>query len=391
MSSINQLIGRLFKENTCYILAYMDFNKEFTSEFILEITTHLITNNLVFKNNIENEENGVLDIERHMSIKYVDKDRFNEYISIINDKDISNIFYLVCCIDDNHKASRIYIRVNHAYADGYKLLNMAAISIFKTDYVIPKFKRSTPNILSTLYNYTIGTIILAIIYIQISITLLWNISTYFNEKQVQGLTDYIICKPFKLDKIKKFASDNNITVNDFLYSVMIKTDQLYNKTNRNINTFIPFNVSNIEYTNNILPVLIPISNSLDNKKLLHYLHNIFDYFKYSLFIPILKVCTYTTNYMPINFMSFFYNLAGSQQDYMYTNMISPSFASLKDDLQITNVNFLISSNYNTIIFNSISVENNVNLICSFKNGIIPNKKKFKKCVYKAYKKLLKTV
>jgi hypothetical protein len=47
-------------------------------------------------------------------------------------------------------------------------------------------------------------------------------------------TDFIICKPFPLDKIKKIAQQKNITINDFLYSLMIKTDKLYTKKNRNI-------------------------------------------------------------------------------------------------------------------------------------------------------------
>ena len=387
MASLNKVITQLFKDNPYYILAFIDIETELNHEMVVKYFMSL-QRNPAFNPYIDVD---TIPMDKHVIIKYVDKDKFNDDISILDNKDVSNILCMVCCIDKINKSSRLYIRVNHAYADGYKIIEILSQCILKIDYNIPKFNRKT-NILSTLYHYTFGTCILFMIYIKILIQCLCNIYVYKKSQPTNGITDYVICKPFKLNKIKKFAKKNNITVNDFLYSIMIKTDKLYNKTDRNIQTFIPFNVSKNSYTNNILPVCININNSLDNDNLLYYLHNIFDFFKYSLFIPITVWFSPLATYIPIKLRSNMYNLASSQQDYMFTNLISPSLDLINSnlDINVKNIRFLNSSQYNTISFNSISVDNNINIICSFKEGVITNKKRFKKCVYKAYKSLLDT-
>jgi hypothetical protein len=101
--------------------------------------------------------------------------------------------------------------------------------------------------LNSIYYYTIGTFILFITTILI---LLKNLFTFnktnkTNKTNVNILTDYIICKSLSLDEIKQFAIENNITINDFLYALMIKTDKIYTKKERIIQTVSPINVSKI--------------------------------------------------------------------------------------------------------------------------------------------------
>ena len=77
-------------------------------------------------------------------------------------------------------------------------------------------------------------------------------------------------------------------------------------------------------------------------------------------------------------------------DYIFSNIIGPSFKN--DNCKITDIHFLTTANSKEIIYNIISFENNINLICSFmKNGPIQNKKRYEKCIYKAYDLLLKSI
>lgn len=389
MSSVNNFMTRFLKHNTFYILLYVDFNQELNQEIIVKMVTQFIIDNPIYKeDNMGCFTNIDGFIQNHVLIKYVDKHKFNNYIGIINNQTLSNSFFLLCCIDNKNKRSRMYFRFNHAYTDGYNLIKITCKSFINTNYVTPKFTRHT-NLLNTVYYYTIGTIMLFVVYLKIWILCLFNI---FTKPQEPSITDYIICKPFNLNKIKTFCKNNHIHINDFLYSVMVKTDKLYTNKPRNILIGSPFNITKTAYTNNMLAIVSYINNSLDNNRLLRKVHSLFNNFKYSLFIPILSCMLYITEWIPIHSLSYFCNSYRSKLDYIYTNMIGPSFTEINnnsENLIIQNINFLCSATFNAILYNIISSDTDINIICSFKKGII-NKKRFKKCMYKAYKSLIKT-
>ena len=194
-----------------------------------------------------------------------------------------------------------------------------------------------------------------------------------------------------LDKIKKVVSNNGITINDFLYSVMIKTDKLYFKKNRNIHTCSPINVSKLSSTNNMCPIFNSINNSLDNNILVQQVHDTFDNFKYSLFIPFLSfIINNCLTYINIEIMTFLYDSIIYDCDYVYSNIIGPSVTQVNEliNLNLCDIHFLTKSKGNGITFNIISSENKINIICSFNKDKIKNKKRFEKCIYKAYNSLI---
>ena len=67
---------------------------------------------------------------------------------------------------------------------------------------------------------------------------------------------------------------------------------------------------------------------------------------------------------------------------MFSNIIGPSFNNL--NINITDIHFLTNTKNTEIIYNIISSGHNINIICSFKNGIIKDKKQFEQCIYEAY-------
>ena len=72
-------------------------------------------------------------------------------------------FYMFVCINRELKKSRIFFKIHHSYADGYKLMNMLTEPLYikKEDNKPPAFKREK-NMLNSIYYYTIGTVILFI-------------------------------------------------------------------------------------------------------------------------------------------------------------------------------------------------------------------------------------
>jgi hypothetical protein len=400
MSIIDNFITKIFSndaDNVFSILTYLDIKKELSTEFIFNYANNIVNDNPILKKCIVKQNNNFVfknidnfNINNHVIIKYIKKDSFNKSIhNILNTSFEHNSFLIVYCIDKSIQESRIYFKINHSYTDGYGLINMLTKSFFKIDH-IPDFKRKT-NLFKSIYHYIIGTIVLLIMNIKFFLKLLFNNKNNKNNDVNDNTTDFIICKPLILDKIKKVASNNGITINDFLYSVMIKTDKLYIKKSRNIQTCSPINVSKLSSTNNMCPIFNSINNSLDNNILIQQVHDTFDNFKYSLFIPFLSfIINNCLTYINIEIMSFLYDSIIYDCDYVYSNIIGPSVTQINEltNLNLSDIHFLTKSKGNGITFNIISIENKINIICSFNKGKIKNKKRFEKCIYKAYNSLI---
>ena len=399
MSIIDNSITKVLSNdinNSFSILTYLDFDKKLSHEFILNYANNIVNNNPILKTVIVKQNNNFFfknidnfNINNHIIIKYIEKESFNESIHyILNTSFEQNSFLIVCYIDKSINVSRFYFKINHAYTDGYGLINMLTKPFIKIDH-IPDFKRKT-TISNTIYHYIIGTILLLVMNIKIFLKIVFDNKN--NKVFDDTTTDFIICKPFMLDKIKKFALNNGITINDFLYSLMIKTDKLYFKKNRIIQTCSPINVSKLSSTNNMCPIFNSINNSLDKNTLIQKVHNTFDNFKYSLFIPFLSlIINNILPYINIEIVSFLYESIIYNCDYIYSNIIGPSIneINIKDKLDLNNIHFLTKSKGNGITFNIISCENKINIICSFNKGKIKDKKRFEKCIYRAYSSLIK--
>jgi hypothetical protein len=168
---------------------------------------------------------------------------------------------------------------------------------------------------------------------------------------------------------------------------MVKTDAIYTQKKRRIQTTSSINVSNITETNNMCPIYNIIYNSWDNLKLLNEIHTTFNHYKYSLFIPLLSIVINTcTQYINFGLLKIGYNYIVDRSDYVYSNIIGPPIDKL--NIKVSNIKFVITAKNNEIIYNIISSGNDVNIICSFKKGIVENKSFLKQCIYTAYNDLM---
>jgi len=402
MIKVDNFISKILHKddnNSYSILTYFDVDEELTTDFINIYVNEIVKNNPSLKQSII-EKDGLFffediktfNIDNYYKIQYTNHKNFNKKISNILNLSFNNElkWKFLCCIDKKLKKSRIFFKIHHAYVDGYTLINLLTDSIITADKsnIVKKFKRQT-SFWGTIYYYIVGTIILVITNIKIiTKSLFIPLNNPLTEKNTKNkITDYIICKSLSLDKIKLATKKNNITINDFLYSLMIRADKIYRKTEKIITTSSPINVSGTKYNNNMCPLFNSINNSHDNNKLLKTVNDTFNNFKYSLFIPILSfVLNNLISYINMDLLSTFYNNFTNNTDYVYSNIIGPSIKNLS--IKITDIHFLTTAKNKEIVYNIISCGDDINIICSFNKNIIRDKKHFKNCIYRAYTSLI---
>lgn len=386
------------------IISYIDIDAIVEPNFIKDYMNKLVEKNSILKKTI-NEENGSLifntsnnfKIEEHYCIKYIKSKKFKFYINeLINEKFNMEIKWkFIWCIDKEYKKSRCYFKIHHAYADGYKIINILSNPFKEYDIDNSKKLKRKTNFLDGLYYYFVGTIILTILNIKIIVNFLYN-KKYNNTSgdATNGATtdainkasnDYIILKKIKIQEVKDYTKKNNITINDFLYFLMVKTDKMYRGYEKELHTISLVNVSGIKETNNVCPIINKINNSKNSNFLKTSIHNIFNNLKYSCFIPLLHyILNIISKYFSTNSLSHIYNTFINDTDYVFSNVIGPDVKNILC-YPIKSIHFLTTPKNNEVMYNIISFGDYINIICSFKkNSFIQDKKKFKNCLYKTY-------
>lgn len=384
--SVTKILSR-DSQNGYSVLTYIDSKIEFTDVSLKECIEEMILKFPVLKQYIVEknsdvflEDNLEFKLENHCKIIYDTIGKFDTYIDTILNSEFKTkskwLFHYI--MDTEAKKYRAYFKIDHSYADGYKIIEML-MSLLKITHTSNTFKHRSTNLFNSLYYIVIGTILLFYNFINI---LLESISLTPRTSEIEK-TDHLRCKPLKLSEIKEISLKNNITVNDFLYSLLVKTDYLYTNVKRDIVTCSPVNISGSKHLNNMAPIINKITNTLDNQELFKNVHNTFNSYKYSLYIPIFSfILNNIVKIIPLNIASYLYNSLIQRADYAYSNIIGPVHDSLED------IHFLTLAKDKEIVFNIISSNDNVNIICSFKEGIIQDKVRFEECIYKAYESLL---
>lgn len=375
----------LFKDtkNGYYILTYIDYNAPFT-ETSLEANIEQIINEFpLMKQHIVDYDSYIytkdvngFNIKDHYKIIYDTYTNFDNHIDgLLNSPFETKSKWLFYYLEDTeNKKYRFYFKIDHTYADGYKVIEMLMTPLKKVD---PTSKLTPPpiNLFNQIYYILIGTIVLIMNDIHFFIGL-----SYSSEPQaIKKETKYLRCKAFKLSEIRAFTRKNNITINDFLYSLMIKTDYLYTGIKRTISSTSPINVSKGKKFNNMVGIFNRTVNYRDNNKLLYDVRELFNFYKYSLYLPIFSfMINNVICILPLTIQSYVYDTLICNCDYVYSNIIGPTHELIDD------IHFLINAKHSEIVYNIISSNNNINIICSFKEGTIKDPELFEQSIYKAY-------
>ena len=375
------------------VLTYIDVNKAYTENKIREYITTLIDKNPILKQYIIIQDDKLyletsdsINIDDHYSIKYMPEEKFDNEISEMLNKQFTTQqkWFFLCTIDTSANKMRYFFKIDHTFADGYQIIKILSSAFIEED-LTKKFKRTTYTFLDTLYYFIFGTLMLCAINMRFLFSFLFQPKSA-NISYKQEETDYILCKGFDLDKIKAFTKKHNITVNDFLYALMIKTSYYYNGQEQTIYSMSAINVSQLKDTNNVVPLFLSMPNNYDSKRLLNSVHEMFNSCKYGLFIPaISSLINSVIDLIPsATCRSIHKNIIG-QIDYVYSNIIGPSTETHKD---VTNIHFLTTTVNRETCFNIISYDNAINIICTFKKGVVADKERFENAIYNAYNNLM---
>jgi len=386
MIEIQDTVTKVFSNGTkdsFAILTYIDIKSEHVDKFNLSKEKKL--EGLVEKYPILKQEFIIKD--NHTFLEDIPNFNIKDYYRVVEDIDFDKYTDIIInsefkekakweCVfvtDKPNKKCRIYFKIEHSYADGYKLIEML-MNLFEETEPKNLFTRST-SFINSLYYIIFGTIMVFINTMSVFIGMFFAKVDDVSEK-----VEILRCKPFSLSEIRRIAKEANITVNDFLYCLMLKTDYLYMNKKRDVITMIPLNSSGVKFNNNMIPIYNKCSNNMEKDSFRH-VHEIFNSYKYSLYIPIVSFCIkHVPLFLSYDIMADVYSYIIKSSDYVFTNIIGPNQQIIED------VHFLTKPTYKEVIFNIISSNDNMNIICSFKEGVI-EKERFEQCIYKAYEQL----
>ena len=400
MTELNNYISQvLFDENqgSYGILTYIDFAREFDTNTILGIINNMINKNPILtqrivknQNKFYLEENSDFTIREHYNIQYTQSIKFNRLIRTQLNTDFTNWWYVLFCVDEKQCKTRMYFKIDHAYADGYKLIQMLMSSFQQTpepEKLTIKFKRTSFGIFSNIYYLLIGTLTLIVLNLRF-LYKVW-VSPKKAPETCSTNTDYILFPKINFKRVKACTLKHGITINDFMYAVMIRSHYNYTKTTNQIYSASPINISKTADTNNICPLFLTASNHADNKTLFTNVNHMFNCCKYSLFVPMLsylipKIIQIVSNQTIVDL----YSAISDECDFTFSNIIGPDCKGMSE-LNIKDIHFLTNTKNKQVCFNIISYEDGINLIVSFREGLI-DKKRFKQSISEAYKSLIAT-
>lgn len=391
---IDNYVTKIFHESntgTFDIFTYIDIDKYMSKEEILGCLETIVQKNPVLKEYIQKEndtlflvEDTDFDIQSYCTIHQIKKEDFQSYMDIF----LNEAFSTPCkwkvnvCCDTATNTIRIAFKIDHAYADGYQVIKILT-SAFTDEDPTKKFKHST-TFFNSIYALVFGTLSLLSLNIKFLVKCLTN---EIQDNYVTRDTETLQSEPLSLADIKQITKKYNITVNDFLYACMVKTDYLYTNNPRTITSASPINVSRTKDLNNVMPLFLSMQTDLDTPTLFHKVHSMFDACKYSAFTSLLSILINTaTPLLSMDILTRCYDVILSNCDYVYSNIIGPDLKTIS--IPVSNIHFATIAKNNEIVFNIISCNDTVNIVCSFKKGRIEDKAQFKTCIEEAYKSLL---
>jgi len=391
------------KNNMYNILAMLDFDKTWNKDLFVNYLHEIIDKNAILKNYIEQKDDNFywvedstlhFNVDNFYTIKRENYKNFDNATNVIlNYVFLSKYKWHFTILNDyKNNKSRIYLKINHSYCDGYNLIDMLT-SPLNQNYKRPDFKRQTNNLLDTLYYFVIGTILLIII----NVNIIWKLC--FTKKYGCNTINYsnnkmknVHCGVITLNKIKNVTSKYKITVNTFLYALMVKTWYNYNnKMSENVMSISTINTNNnpssIYNTNNIFFVFAEVAKCNDNVILFKKINDLFNLYKFSPFIPLTnKLLLYLLPYVPQDFQEHKCTDLFGNVNLSFSNVIGPKMDDTKN-IKLNNMQFSTVTKNNEICFNMISFNDKININVSFREKLIKHKKRFIKCFQSAYNSL----
>ena len=380
----------LDKKNMYNIVTFIDIDEHWTDSELTPLFLKWIANNPILTHYIiekegicywHQEPNPDLKQENFMKIVSTDSTQFDSYSKIMLNLTFPFKYKWMWVIlnDVPHNKSRVYIKISHAYCDGYNLIDMIVNTL--GSYKKPVFTRKVEqSFLKKIYYNVVGVLVLFTVHLKVLLKVFSKKS-----KVVESKMDVLKCKTLNLPRLKQKTKRLGVTLNDYLYALTVRTLHLYEK--KSILSMTPINVSNktsIYDTNNMHFILNEHELTNDVKTASNY----FNLCKHTWFIPVThKIITTLASIVPSSVNAFWCNKILNNVDMSFTNMIGPTFTEHPKLLKISNIVFFTMTNSNEICFNIISFGQKINVYISFKESKNLDKARFKQCFKQAYREL----
>jgi hypothetical protein len=401
LSADNFLSNVLFTENNAFhILGFIDVTRRLSNEEIDTYVNDIVRKNTILRQYIVKingelflENDPQFDIQQQYSIVDSDCCDYTQTTrKLLNTPFLTKCNWFLSAYTTN-TTTRIYIKIDHTLADGHQLLKIIA-SPFVDERITERFHRTKPGWISTAYYWIVGTILLILTLLKFVFQIVFqrrvvdDVSSDVVLSDAVQKTKIIEFDSFSLSAIKQITSRHNVTINDFMYAVALKSSLAYTKK-KNIYTVSPINVSKTEHTNNSCPLLLNVAYSDNNRVLLANVHEAFNNCKYSLFVPGFAFGLQAlSDYVNPTLLSTLYRLSADNIDLVYSNVIGPDVTddAYKDTFvkDVNNMSFTINAERNQLCYTVISCSNKMNLIVSFQDGFVKDEAFLKRCVNDAY-------
>ena len=377
-------VTRIFKDDKFHILTYLDVCKALSDAELDDFIQPIVKRNPILRqrfihgHHLINDEH--FDLKQHYIVKKTNK--LNRTASLLNAP--CKTWFLSAYVDEANLKTRIYFKINHAYADGYQLLKILS-SPFVDEQPTAKFKRYTHNWIDKLYYLTVGTMLLLVTLVRC----LMNRPKQ-EPSELKG-TDFITVNGIELSTIKAYAKQHKVTVNDVMYTLAIKAHKLYVGDDK-FYTVCPINITQTQRTNNVCPLILSVDQS-DEQTILKKVHNAFNCAKYSLFVPMLSSVLQTFADVASDYVfDAVYNYVAAGPLLIVTNVIGPDLSGVAyaDTMaaNITNVPFFATTTNEHICFNLISCREKMNVNVTFVEGVIADKRRYAECITNVYKSMI---
>ena len=380
LSADNYLSNILFIEKqSTNILVFIEFGHVMSDEEIRNYVETIVRKNTILRQYIVQRENQLFlenDVDFDIRSHYLVSDKPPNKTKLLNSEYKTKSKWFCSFVLDNNNTT-LFVKVDHALADGHQLIRILT-SPFSQDQPADKFKRTTNN---KLYYWFIGTIVLILTLLKFVGKILFP-QTKMKTREKSQPTKFVKFDAFSLSTVKQVCLRQKITVNDFMYAVMLKSYVSFAKK-RTVYTISPIHMPGKTYTNNVCPLLLNVLYSDDNFTLLKNVHAAFNNCKYSLFVPALSfVLQMVSDYVNPELLSTLYRLSSDNIDVVYSNVIGPEVSD------INNIAFVMNAQPNQLCYNIISCKDKLNMIVSFQDGFVKDEAFLKRCVNDSYTSLV---
>ena len=337
--------------------------------------------NLYWKKVDINMDNHVKEIKRK---KYSEKSINNIINKIINKPFNSKTpkwrFYNI--IYPN--SSFLIVKINHAYGDGDKC-NEILKSIFDVEETKVVKKSIKEGYFSKIWN--------AVYYFFISLYMVLYFLLFFKkekifENPVKDEAVYSNIYNFNIHELKLKKIKLGVTMNDLLYSIVLKSLRKYSSKDVHLSSSSMINLrktgNKFKEANNFGFVMF--STHVNNSNVFEKINKQMNYYKKSPIIPcisnVLKCIFHFSSPLVVKILNYIFN----KNHFAYSNYNSKIKSIKINNKNVKRMGNIVIPYKQDVFFSLMTFNNELILNMCYKKGVL-NENKFKKCVMEVYNEL----